>query len=404
MKKYIIISIVVLVVIAGGIFTEFTQEASVKPDYPKFVTENMVKESFDLWRVYYLAHQTLSGTFDYNYNFVTQEITDDDNQVRQAGALRWLVVLHVEKPTDETREAIERGFDFWLDHTIQTWDIAYIVYPHTNEWSAGTVALLSLALIDYLRVERSPRVQRLYKPYLDSYLLFLQSLQREDNLFFNRYMYKNGVWIGVASPYSDGEILLAFTKAAKYLWYRWLRDGLVEVAEKMYDTYVSGFVWQWETSDTFKWFYQRWSMAFYEMYDAGWVDDRFAERIVDMAVWMLDVHNVLYKTRNIWYALEWLAVAFETAHRIDDVFAAEKIWQALDLWLYKLMSWQVWNTISLEYNPFIQDNFALEDWYGLGWTLNVKNEPLIRIDVLQHQMHATYLAKQFVYFYDDVDY
>jgi hypothetical protein len=40
-------------------------------------------------------------------------------------------------------------------------------------------------------------------------------------------------------------------------------------------------------------------MAFYEMYDAGWVDDRFAERIVDMAVWMLDVHNVLYKTRNI---------------------------------------------------------------------------------------------------------
>jgi hypothetical protein len=48
MKKYIIISIVVLVVIAGGIFTEFTQEASVKPDYPKFVTENMVKESFDL--------------------------------------------------------------------------------------------------------------------------------------------------------------------------------------------------------------------------------------------------------------------------------------------------------------------------------------------------------------------
>jgi len=404
MKKYIIISIVVCIVIAGGVFTELTQEDSAQPDYPKFVTENIVKESFDLWRTYYLAHQTSSGTFDYNYNFITQELEDDDNQVRQAWALWWLVILHKEKPTDETREAIERGLDFWLDHTVEIWDVAYIVYPNTNEWSAGTVALLSLALIDYLRVEKSPSIQKIYKPYLDGYLVFLQSLQREDRLFSNRYIHENGEWIGAASPYSDGEILLAFAKAAKYLWYRWLRDWLVETAEKMYEVYVADFVGQWETNDTLKWFYQWWSMAFYEMYDAGWVDDRFAERIVDMAVWILDVHNVLYKTRNVSYALEWLAVAFETARRLDDVSAAEKIWQGLDLWLYKLMSWQIWNTISLEYNPFIKDNFVLEDWYGLGGVLNAKDEPWIRIDVLQHQMHATYLAKQFVYFYDDVDY
>lgn len=395
---------VALIVIAGGIFTELTQEASVQPNYPKFVTENMVKESFDLWRSYYLTHQTLSWTFDYSYNFITQEIEDDDNQVTQAGALWWLVILHKEKSADETREAIEHGLDFWLSHTVETWDIAYIIYPNTNEWSAGTVALLSLALIDYLRVEKSPRIQKIYKPYLDGYLMFLQSLQREDGLFFNRYIYENGEWIGAASPYSDGEILLAFTKAAKYLWYRWLRDWLVETAEKMYEVYVADFIGLWETNDTLKWFYQRWSMAFYELYDAGWVDDIFAQRIIDMALWMLDVHNVLYKSRSIWYALEWLAVAFETARRIGDVTVVEKVWQALDLGLYKLMSWQIGHTLSMQYNPFIQENFDSESWYGFGGTLNAKDEPWIRIDALQHQMYATYLAKQFVYFYDDLDY
>jgi hypothetical protein len=123
-----------------------------------------------------------------------------------------------------------------------------------------------------------------------------------------------------------------------------------------------------------------------------------------MAVWMLDEENILYSTKNMWYALEWLAVAFETARRVGDVSAAEKIWQALDLWLYKLMSRQVGHPLSLEYNPFIQDNFVSEGWYGLGGTLHAKDEPWIRIDILQHQMHATYLAKQFVYFYDDVKY
>jgi hypothetical protein len=31
----------------------------------------------------------------------------------------------------------------------------------------------------------------------------------------------------------------------------------------------------------------------------GWIDARFAQRIIDMAVWMLDEENILYSTKNM---------------------------------------------------------------------------------------------------------
>ena len=71
---------------------------------------------------------------------------------------------------------------------------------------------------------------------------------------------------------------------------------------------------------------------------------------------------------------------------------ARKLQCAMEQGLNKLISWQV--------GMGVEKRNGDGEWdgrMGLGGVQNHKDEPGLRIDVCQHQMHATILARRYAY-------
>ncbi len=356
----------------------------------------VVDESLRRGRQFLLANQTSKGNFVYARDFLTGQVATSDNQVRQAGVLWSLALIHHDNPTPETAAAVQRGLAFFNKYTRRTPEgYAYIAYPNDDRGKTGTVALVTLAMIDYLRAEADPAIRAKLLAPLKAHLDFLMSLRREDGLLHGSYASDTGRPFGKASPYSDGEALLAFVKAAKYIDHHYLRWDALEMAEQMYQQHVVAALAKDPDSDETKGFYQWGSMAFYEIYTSRWPGTgHYAERVIDLAYWMIDVHETLRRTKNTGYAYEGIVHAWELARRRSNVRAQERFAAVIDIGLGKLTTWQVGGPLA-DQNPFLVRH-APPPPECVGGVMNRKDDPILRIDVTQHQMHALILTRRFL--------
>ncbi len=206
MKKWLSIA-----VLSTLVFTACGPQ-NYMPAYEGHLSEEVLQESLDLAEQYLVNVQTDEGNFHYEYNFMEGSLSEEDSQVRQAGTLWSLSLIHLEQPTPETQAAIEKGLDYFMEISPN----GYIVYPGETEGKTGTMALTSLALIDYLRSEPETEKRKAYEAQLNTYLEFLMSRQAKSHRFHKGYSLEDGSPITGDSPYFDGETLLALTKAAKY--------------------------------------------------------------------------------------------------------------------------------------------------------------------------------------------
>ena len=92
-----------------------SQLAASEPLPP--LTREVLDESLTLGRRFLLASQLPSGLFRYRVDCLTGETLPEQSAVRQAGALWGLALLHHDQPTDETRAAVLRGLDYFIDHS-----------------------------------------------------------------------------------------------------------------------------------------------------------------------------------------------------------------------------------------------------------------------------------------------
>ena len=144
-------------------------------------------------------------------------------------------------------------------------------------------------------------------------------------------------------------------------------------------------------SNTTKGYYQWSTMSFFELATSGWPDtDPWTGRVLDLADWMVDVHQVLGRGRNTGYAFEGLIHAWQLADASGDSARATKLGRVIDRGMTKLISWQVGSPIA---NDCIGG--APSDPLALGGVQNHREEPALRIDVTQHQMHAVILARRY---------
>ena len=63
------------------------------------LNRSVLVESVEAARTYLLSHQKAEGNFVYEYDAVTNQVSEEDNPVRQAGARRALAVLNRESTT-----------------------------------------------------------------------------------------------------------------------------------------------------------------------------------------------------------------------------------------------------------------------------------------------------------------
>ena len=81
------------------------------------LSRKTLQESLKLGKSFLLANQKPEGNFNYEYDFVKRSFNPGDNQVRQAGALWGVGLLHRHAPDEATAEALLRGLDFFYRHT-----------------------------------------------------------------------------------------------------------------------------------------------------------------------------------------------------------------------------------------------------------------------------------------------
>jgi UDP-N-acetylmuramoyl-tripeptide--D-alanyl-D-alanine ligase len=218
-----------------------------------------------------------------------------------------------------------------------------------------------------------------------AYVDFLVRSRQPGGLWFGKYRYDDGTAFGEHSSYSDGEALLALVTAMKVLGRDDLTPTVKQAAEVGHKVNIVEALAKEPDSDVTKGYYQWSSMAFYELAtsDAG-KDGPYGDWLLALADWILDVHHVLEKPKNTGYAFEGIVSAYAWAKAKGDPRTA-KLECAIHRGLSSLMSWQIGH-------PRATGLGASDDPKALGGVQNGKSDPGLRIDVTQHQMHATMFA------------
>lgn len=362
------------------------------------LTPSVLTESLGLGRQFLLKNQKPEGNFNYEYDWQTGKFTPGDSQVRQAGAAWGMALVYHADPDDETGRAMRKALAFFERNSALTADDArYIIYPGAERGATGTVALCALAHVDFLRGAkgRIPEVEYArYRAHLGQYLKFLVAAMADDGSWHSGYDLKDGKPGVPSSSYFDGEALLAMIKAAKYLDFAGLDGPIRKGADSGYRRNAVDARKVDPDSPITKGYFQWSSMAFYEMATSGWADTtKYGDYTIELADWMIDVHNTLWRKRNTGYAYEGIIHAYQLASERQDREHAGKFACVTDIGLEKLTSWQVGSPINNIYIRMGDPDAPL----AVGGVQNHARKSTLRIDVTQHQMHAVILALRYIY-------
>ena len=314
------------------------------------LTRKILDESLNLGRQFMINNQKPDGNFNYQYDFVEREIDEDDNQVRQAGALWGLSLMYQYDQDPRNKAALDKALEFFFKHTQKgpVEGSLHISYPGDSICQTGTVALVALGIIEYLRTENSGLV-KLTDEYrgdlirkLNGYIEFLQFMRLENKHFSRSYSLIAKIKSPSFSPYFDGEIMLCMIKAAKYLGYNNLIP-LIEDSAMVMANYYTIHQWRFDPdSKLTKGFFQWSCMAFWEYQDAGWKNaETFGDYVLAIAWWMIHTHRTLERTRNTAYAYEGIIHAYLLAKTLNHQAVLNDLANTIDIGLYKLTKWQV---------------------------------------------------------------
>ncbi|MDP8224421.1 MAG: hypothetical protein P9L99_13745 [Candidatus Lernaella stagnicola] len=373
--------------------------------------QKLLGKSFAAGTGFLLRNQKPEGNFGYMYDWLKKEWVNDDNQVRQAGALWGVALCNRWDPQPKSKAALKKGLKFWFDQTIPGPEGTLTVkYQAENNTQSGTVALVALTIIEYLTTDtKLPAAEKKdLEDKLKGYLDFLVWMQLDDGLVAKYYRVSSGTKATKSSPYFDGESLLALSKAANRLGYTQYVPTIERLARAGAERYLVKAFTDRDDKNISKGFYQWSSMSYAEYYFAGWKDKEvFADVTLILAYWMSHVHETLKRGRNHAYAIEGLISAYRIAKARNDTAALVDLLYVIDRSLSKLTSWQIAGPL-VDRNKFLSEN-PTDDPVAQGGIMNAKRaypdkpqsrgdtQHELRIDVTQHQMHAVTLALEHVY-------
>lgn len=411
--RYALVALAVGGAVAGWRFAQRPdiplpkQRVAKAPDCSVKVTKAELEKSIELGTHYMVTHSKPTGNFDYEYDWKAKHTSKDDSAPRQSGALWGLALLHqfagYDKASPELKNALKRGIAYFDVPSKTTASGArYPIYrgdgnvPTETKGGMGMAALVTLAIIDYVRSlpDSEANEKEKWTKRANEYVAFLAGSLRAEGTWPSDYAYDDGTGIGEHSPYSDGETLLALAEAMKYLGRDDLRPVLERAAVAGHKSNVEDPLAAEPDSATTKGYYQWSSMAYYELATSPLGTSKpaapYGDWLMALADWILDVHRVGDKPRNTGYAYEGITSAYAWAKAKSDP-RAEKFACAIHNGLANLMSWQVGHPRATTLAQ------GLDDFKAIGGVQNHASEPGLRIDVVQHQMHATMLAEQYLF-------
>jgi len=359
----------------------------------------ILTEAIEKARIYYLSQQTDLGNFIYAQDVIDPEKIEDDNQVRQAGAIWGLACLNRDRPTLPTARAVIRGLQFFIDNSRPLgFGHTGPLYPGTNEIKTGTVALVVLSMVELWRGEEMylTRMGRgLCSAWVSNYLSYLGGMEMDNGSWGRVYRAGINEREPIPSSYYDGEALLAYCRAARYMDHPELIPKIEKIVPLLIKKYTVD-AWQLDPeSDETKGFFQWGCMAFLEYVEADWKDaDMVGDACLALAWWQLHQRNVEAREGNTAYAVEGLLAAYRVAEIRQDKAAMAMLRTAVEGMLVRQIATQVGGPLE-KYNFFLTHQRYRPEC--VGGIMQSAAGGQIRIDVVQHQMHAMLLALQYLY-------
>lgn len=365
-------------------------------------TEHMAT-ALSLGTQFMLKSQYKSGHFSYQYDWKLGK--DDDtagvSPVREAGAAWGLALIGLDykqttgKLPQELVDALRKTLDFFEKNSQETEKgLRLIAYPGLEGklGDTGTLAILTLANIDYLRADVADEQEKAHRrKFLEGLLSSLRNAINEDGLVHKSYSLKNGKFLGEHTPYYDGEALLALTKAAKYLGFTELWSDIDRLVQAGWTSYVRKGLEDQRDLTPMKGYYQWSSMAWHELLTSDHAQQYapFQRRLVDYGLWMVEVHRLGRRTRNTGYAFEGLIPAYLAAEGAELHDAQGILGCAIDEGMRKVTGMQLGHplAIGLAAKAPSQDRTR-------GGVQNAFEESALRIDTTQHQMHAVIMMRR----------
>lgn len=381
------------------------------------ITPEALDQAIEGARCYILAQQSSQGNFRYSMDFTDEQFKEDsDNAVRQAGTLWSICNLNRDRFTEPTRQACLLALDFFMHYTrpLPNSDIRVVTYKGGRRVKTGMVALYCLGVVDFITGQEKYMTEQQRQPFLDSLIENLRFLRHQEMA--------NGCWIKEfsadlddlplppgeepeTSPYYNGEAMLAYLAAARYFrahpelsMPEGLEDRIHEAMPKLLKHYVVECLRSGRENSETKGFFQ-WGLMSCALYHDLYPDRNSAiieNAAMALSWWQIFGHRMDTRNGNTAYAIEGLVAAWHIAEQTGRAVEAVQLRASIETTLTRLMTWQVGGPFE-SYNDFLMKwkNRMPQAAYG-GVTASA-NSGYIRIDNVQHQLHAMLLARQYLW-------
>lgn len=381
------------------------------------ITGEALDQAIEAARYYILSQQSSRGNFRYSMDLTDPDFSEsNDNAVRQAGTLWSICNLNRDRFNEPTRQACLLALDFFIHYTrpLPNSDIKVVTYKGTRRVKTGMVALFCLGVIDFLTGQEKYMTPEQRQPYLEALYENLHFLQSQEMA--------NGCWVKEysndpadpplppgeepeTSPYYNGEAMLAYLFAARFYRDRPELDapeGLVERIHYAMPLLLRRYAVECLRSDEdmaeTKGFFQ-WGLMSCALYH-----DLFPESIPDiienaalaLSWWQIFNNRMDTRNGNTAYAIEGLVAAWHIVHQNGKAIEAQRIRDAIENTLAKLMTWQIGGPFE-SYNPFLMKWKEKTPAAAYGGVTESATSGYIRIDNVQHQLHAMLLARQYLW-------
>lgn len=381
------------------------------------ITGEALDQAIEAARYYIISQQSSRGNFRYSMDLTDPEFTElNDNAVRQAGTLWSICNLNRDRFNEPTRQTCLLALDFFIHYTrpLPNSDLKVITYKGNRQVKTGMVALFCLGVIDFLTGQEKYMSSEQQQPYLEALY---------DNLRFLRSQeMANGCWVKdytndptkpplppgeepETSPYYNGEAMLAYLFAVRFYRDRPelpAPEGLEERVHYAMPRLLRHYAVEClrsdegmaETKGFFQWGLM--SCALYHDLFPDSIPSIIENAALALSWWQIFNNRMDTRNGNTAYAIEGLVAAWHIAHQNGRAVEAQKIYDAIEKTLAKLMTWQVGGPFE-SYNPFLLKWKDKTPAAAYGGVTESATSGYIRIDNVQHQLHAMLLARQYLW-------
>jgi hypothetical protein len=347
------------------------------------LTDDDLDQGIALGGRYLSTAITGADEFVYEVDWQTDMSSIDPDGVRQAGATFGLLDHAARSGDAAALAAGDRVLRRWLGRRRILSTGTTFVWGKQGLSRMGTTSLLGLACAARAALPDPPEGTR---DAIDGAVAFVRATRHPDGGFHDRYDTFTEKARPERSPYADGEALLFLTTLAVHHGRTELVPEILAWAERDWERNVRDPLAAAPDPDTTKGYYQWASMSWANLVAGGHDPERWGRRLTDLATWMIDVHGTLKRSRNTAYAYEGIVPAYVEAVRRGDRALADHFACTIHQGLAKLCSWQLGHPRAIA-----EIAAPPERWRG-GIQNEVGNRKL-RVDVVQHQLHALWLAK-----------